>query len=59
VALKKQHKEVRFVRFPDEGHDMSRAGKPHHRLDRFRFILEWFASHLDPPDGTSDVTAGL
>ena len=59
VALKKQHKEVRFVRFPDEGHDMSRAGKPRHRLDRFRFILEWFASHLDSSNGTSGVTAGL
>ena len=57
VALKKQRKEVRFVRFPDEGHDMSRAGKPRHRLERFRIILEWFASHLDPPDGPSDVDA--
>lgn len=46
VALKKQNKEVRFVRFPDEGHDMSRAGKPLHRLERFRFILEWFGEFL-------------
>lgn len=59
VALKKQHKEVRFVRFPDEGHDMSRAGKPCHRLERFRIILEWFASHLDPSNGTSDATTRL
>ena len=57
VALKKQRKEVRFVRFPDEGHDMSRAGKPRHRLERFRIILAWFASHLDPPDSPSDADA--
>ena len=49
VALKKQDKEVRFVRFPDEGHDMSRAGKPLHRLERFRLILEWFGEFLQPP----------
>ena len=48
VALKKQNKEVRFVRFPDEGHDMSRAGKPRHRLERFRVILEWFGDFLEP-----------
>ena len=59
VALKKQHKEVRFVRFPDEGHDMSRGGKPHHRLARFHFILDWFASHLLSSHGTSDAATRL
>ena len=48
VALKKQRKDVRFVRFPDEGHDLSRAGKPLHRLERFRLILEWFGDYLQP-----------
>ena len=60
VALKKQRKEVRFVRFPDEGHDMSRAGKPRHRLERFRIIVAWFASYLDASSGPSDPdTAAL
>ena len=36
IALKKQRKDVMFVRFPDENHEMSRAGKPRHRLERFR-----------------------
>ena len=54
VALKKQRKAVRFVRFPDEGHDMSRAGKPRHRLERFRIILAWFASYLDPSKGVCE-----
>jgi len=46
IALKKQRKEVRFVRFPDENHELSRSGRPRHRLERFQFILEWFAIHL-------------
>jgi acylaminoacyl-peptidase len=49
VALKKLRKDVMFVRFPDETHELSRAGKPRHRLARFRFILDWFAKHLAPP----------
>ena len=46
IALKKQRKDVMFVRFPDENHEMSRSGKPRHRLERFRLILEWFARYL-------------
>jgi len=46
VALKKLHRDVVFVRFPDENHELSRSGKPRHRLERFRLILEWFAKHL-------------
>lgn len=46
AALKRQRKEVRFVRFPDENHEMSRSGKPRHRLERFRSILDWFAKYL-------------
>jgi dipeptidyl aminopeptidase/acylaminoacyl peptidase len=46
VALKKLRKDVMFVRFPDETHELSRAGKPRHRLARFRFILDWFAKRL-------------
>jgi dipeptidyl aminopeptidase/acylaminoacyl peptidase len=46
VALKKLRREVRFVRFPGENHEMSRSGRPRHRLERFRHILEWFGGHL-------------
>jgi dipeptidyl aminopeptidase/acylaminoacyl peptidase len=46
IALKKQRKDVMFVRFPDENHEMSRSGTPRHRLERFRLILEWFAKYL-------------
>jgi len=46
AALKRLRKEVLFVRFPDENHEMSRSGKPRHRLERYRYILDWFAKHL-------------
>jgi dipeptidyl aminopeptidase/acylaminoacyl peptidase len=48
VALKKLRRTVRFVRFPDEDHELSRSGRPRHRLARFRILLEWFAEHLPP-----------
>ena len=48
VALKKQRKDAVFVRFPDENHELSRSGKPRHRLERFRIILDWFTRRLAP-----------
>ncbi len=48
MALKTLRREVTFVRFPDENHELSRSGKPRHRLERFRIILEWFAKYLPP-----------
>ncbi len=48
VALKKLHRDVLFVRFPDETHELSRSGKPRHRLERFHILLDWFAKHLPP-----------
>jgi dipeptidyl aminopeptidase/acylaminoacyl peptidase len=46
MALKTLRREVVFVRFPDEDHELSRSGKPRHRLERFRIILDWFAKYL-------------
>lgn len=46
AALKTLRKDVMFVRFPDGDHDLSRNGKPRHRLERYRVILEWFATYL-------------
>jgi dipeptidyl aminopeptidase/acylaminoacyl peptidase len=48
VALKKLKRTVRLVRFPDEDHELSRSGRPRHRLARFRILLEWFGEHLPP-----------
>jgi acylaminoacyl-peptidase len=48
TALKRLRREVVFVRFPDENHELSRSGKPRHRLERFRIILDWFGKYLSP-----------
>jgi dipeptidyl aminopeptidase/acylaminoacyl peptidase len=46
ALLKMQRKEALLVRFPDENHEMSRSGRPRHRLERFRIILDWFGKYL-------------
>jgi dipeptidyl aminopeptidase/acylaminoacyl peptidase len=46
VALKLLGREVEFVRFPGEGHEMSRSGSPKHRVMRAEIILDWFARKL-------------
>jgi dipeptidyl aminopeptidase/acylaminoacyl peptidase len=43
-------KEVELLRFPGEGHELSRSGSPVHRVQRFEAILEWFGRHLEPGD---------
>jgi len=46
VALKKLGKQVEFVRFPDESHGLSRAGKPSHRVERLERLCGWFDARL-------------
>ncbi len=46
VALKQLRRDVEFVRFPDENHELSRAGRPSHRKDRFDVILDYLARKL-------------
>jgi dipeptidyl aminopeptidase/acylaminoacyl peptidase len=47
-ALKYQRKEAVMVRFPDENHDLSRSGKPWHRVERLQHIVGWFDKYLAP-----------
>ncbi|MDQ2744972.1 MAG: S9 family peptidase [Chloroflexota bacterium] len=46
MALRRQCVPVRFVRFPEESHNLSRAGKPSRRAERMGHILDWFATYL-------------
>jgi dipeptidyl aminopeptidase/acylaminoacyl peptidase len=46
TALKLLGVETRFVRFPEEDHDLSRAGKPSRRIQRFEEQLAWFDRFL-------------
>lgn len=46
TALKYLGREVELVRFPDEGHELSRSGQPLHRLERLERIVGWFQGRL-------------
>ncbi len=41
-ALKYLEIPVVMARFPDETHELSRSGKPSHRIERLRHIVAWF-----------------
>jgi dipeptidyl aminopeptidase/acylaminoacyl peptidase len=45
-ALKYLKKPVVMVRFPGEPHELSRSGKPWHRVERLEHIINWFDKHL-------------
>ena len=49
-ALKYLKKPVVMVRFPDETHELSRSGKPSHRVERLRHIVGWFDKYLQDKD---------
>ena len=45
-ALKALHKTTVMVSFPGETHELSRSGKPRHRVERLEHILNWFDKYL-------------
>jgi dipeptidyl aminopeptidase/acylaminoacyl peptidase len=64
--LRKSGADTRLVRYPDEGHELSRSGQPGHRVDRIERIVRWFDGYseyhdapraLDREDDTG-LTAG-
>ncbi len=44
-ALKYLKKPVELVRWPREGHELSRSGEPKHRVERLRRIVAWFEQY--------------
>jgi dipeptidyl aminopeptidase/acylaminoacyl peptidase len=44
-AMRLQKKTVELVRWPREGHELSRSGEPRHRVERIQRIVEWFNMH--------------
>jgi len=40
--LRKQGIDVRLVRYPRDGHELSRSGEPGHIVDRLERIVRWF-----------------
>jgi dipeptidyl aminopeptidase/acylaminoacyl peptidase len=45
-ALKALRKVAVMVVFPGETHDLSRSGKPSHRIERLQHIVRWFDKYL-------------
>lgn len=58
VALANRGAPVEMLIFPGEGHELSRAGRPRHRRDRFDAVLDWWDRHLPVTPATSAVPAG-
>jgi len=44
-ALKMQGKEAVLVRYPRDGHELSRSGEPLHVIDRLDRMMDWFETH--------------
>lgn len=48
-ALKELGRPVEYVRYPNAGHDLSRTGDPHQRMDRLDRIIDFFERHIENP----------
>jgi dipeptidyl aminopeptidase/acylaminoacyl peptidase len=46
-----------MVRFPDEGHELSRSGTPKHRVERFEIVLDWHGRYLGVGPAGADAGA--
>jgi dipeptidyl aminopeptidase/acylaminoacyl peptidase len=46
TALKRNGVDAELLLFPGEGHELSRSGRPRHRVARFEHLLTWWARHL-------------
>ena len=56
AAIRRNGGRATLVRFPGENHELSRSGKPSHRVERFEIVHEFFARHLGGADfGTSHL----
>ncbi|MGM0606636.1 MAG: alpha/beta hydrolase family protein, partial [Halobacteriota archaeon] len=62
LCLKKNGVETRLVRYPREGHELSRSGEPAHVVDRIERIARWFdgySEHHDAPRALDRGDEGL
>jgi dipeptidyl aminopeptidase/acylaminoacyl peptidase len=44
---------VELVRYPRDGHEMSRSGEPEHRVSRLTRMVDWFDRYCKPEGGSS------
>ena len=57
VDLRRRGVPTELLLFPGEGHELSRSGRPKHRLARFEHILRWWARWLPTPSNPGEATA--
>ncbi len=46
TILKRLKKQTEMILFPEETHELSRSGKPVHRIKRLNEIIKWFDKYL-------------
>ena len=46
--LRRRKQVVELVRYPREGHELTRTGEPRHRVDHMERTLEWFDRYCKP-----------
>ena len=49
VELKRRGVEAELLLFPGEGHELTRSGRPQHRLVRLEHVLAWWEQQLPVP----------
>lgn len=50
AILRRRKQVVELVRYPREGHELTRTGEPRHRADHMERTLEWFDRYCKPED---------
>jgi dipeptidyl aminopeptidase/acylaminoacyl peptidase len=48
MALTYLRREVEFLRFEGQNHDLSRSGHPRLRIEHMNAVVDWFTSHIPP-----------
>ncbi|HEX2073755.1 MAG TPA: S9 family peptidase [Geodermatophilus sp.] len=59
VELKRRGVPSELLLFPGEGHELSRSGRPRHRLARFEHVLRWWSRWLPTPQNPGPGMAEL
>jgi dipeptidyl aminopeptidase/acylaminoacyl peptidase len=54
VALRRLKRTVELVRYPRDGHELSRSGEPRHRVDRLERIVGWFERYVRDSEASEE-----
>jgi dipeptidyl aminopeptidase/acylaminoacyl peptidase len=59
VELKRRGVPTELLLFPGEGHELSRSGRPRHRLARLEHVLRWWARWLPTSENPGQEALAL